>query len=115
MKKKATYRIRNRSEYNASLKKLGSLKILTDHSTLSRRRSTIDDHFAGQGLVSVIGRTTIVAGAWSQRPVFRFKKILGDRLQALQIYNQFKGLMLKSAILNRMRHLGIPSNVSIAG
>jgi hypothetical protein len=40
--------------------------------------------------------------------VFRFKTIFGDRLQTRQIDNQFKELMLKTALLNRMTHLGMP-------
>jgi hypothetical protein len=41
--------------------------------------------------------------------------IAGDRLQTRQIDNQFKGLMLKSAILNQMTHLGMPDSVKVTG
>jgi hypothetical protein len=51
----------------------------------------------------------------AETQVFRFKTIFGDRLQTRQIDNQFKELMLKSAILNRMTHLGMPDSVKIAG
>jgi hypothetical protein len=34
--------------------------------------------------------------------------VAGDRLQARQIDNQFKGLMLKSAVLNQMTHQECP-------
>jgi hypothetical protein len=47
--------------------------------------------------------------------VFRFKTIFGDRLQTCQIEHQFKELMLKSAILNRMTHLGMPDSVKVVG
>lgn len=39
--------------------------------------------------------------------------IAGDRLQTQQIDNQIKEVMLKSAILNQMTHLGIPDNVKV--
>jgi hypothetical protein len=44
-----------------------------------------------------------------------FKTIFGDRLQTRQVDNQFKELLLKSAIMNRMTHLGMPSSVKISG
>jgi hypothetical protein len=37
----------------------------------------------------------------------------GDRLQIRQIDSQFKELMLKSAILNQMTHLGMPDDVKV--
>jgi Transposase DDE domain len=46
---------------------------------------------------------------------FRFKTTFGDRLQTRQIDNQFNELMLKSAILNRMTHLGIADSVKVVG
>src|SRR5262249_2967998 len=51
----------------------------------------------------------------SETQVFRFKTIFGDRVQTCQIDNQFKELMLKSAILNRMTHLGMPDSVKVVG
>jgi hypothetical protein len=51
----------------------------------------------------------------AETQVFRFKTIFGDRLQTRQIDNQFKELMLKSAILNRMTHLGMPDSVKVVG
>src|SRR5262249_30274075 len=51
----------------------------------------------------------------AETQVCRFKTVFGDRLQTRQTDNQFKELMLKSAILNRMTHLGIPDSVKIAG
>src|ERR1051325_5889981 len=51
----------------------------------------------------------------AETTVFRFKTIFGDRLQTRQIDNQFKELMLKSAILNHMTHLGMPESVKVAG
>lgn len=50
---------------------------------------------------SGIGRATNIAGVWPQTHVFRFKTIFGDRAQTRRIDNQFKELILKSAILNR--------------
>jgi Transposase DDE domain len=38
----------------------------------------------------------------AETQVFRFKTIFGDRLQSRKIENQFKELLLKSAILNQM-------------
>jgi IS5 family transposase len=51
----------------------------------------------------------------AETQVFRFKTIFGDRLQTRQIDNQFKELMLKASILNRMTHLGMPDSVKIVG
>ena len=51
----------------------------------------------------------------AETQVFRFKTIFGDRLQTRQIDNQFKELILKSAILNRMTHLGMPDSVKVVG
>jgi len=51
----------------------------------------------------------------AETQVFRFKTIFGDRLQTRQIDNQFKELLLKSAILNRMTHLGMPESVKVTG
>jgi hypothetical protein len=51
----------------------------------------------------------------AETTVFRFKTIFGDRLQTRRIENQFKELLLKSAILNRMTHLGMPDTIKIAG
>jgi hypothetical protein len=67
------------------------------------------------GLKSGRERAPIIAGVWPQTTVFRFKTIFGDRLQTRQIDNQFKELMLKSASLNRMTHLGMPDSVKVAG
>lgn len=46
--------------------------------------------------------------------MFRFKTIFGDRLQARQLDNQFKELLLKSAILNRLTHLGMPDTIRLS-
>jgi IS5 family transposase len=51
----------------------------------------------------------------AETQVFRFKTIFGDRLQTRQIDNQFKELMLKTALLNRMAHLGMPDSVKVVG
>jgi hypothetical protein len=51
----------------------------------------------------------------AETTVFRFKTIFGDRLQSRQIENQFKELLLKSAILNQMTHLGMPDSVKVTG
>src|SRR5215813_3413934 len=51
----------------------------------------------------------------AETQVFRFKTIFGDRLQTRRIDNQFKELMLKGAILNRMTHLGMPDSVKVVG
>jgi hypothetical protein len=67
------------------------------------------------GASSGSARAIIIAGVWPQTQVFRFKTIFGDRLQTRQIDNQFKELMLKSAILNRMTHLGMPDSVRVNG
>ena len=50
----------------------------------------------------------------AETQVFRFKTILGDRLQTRQIFYQFKELLLKSAIL-KMTHLGMPDSVKVVG
>jgi len=51
----------------------------------------------------------------AETTVFRFKTIFGERLQTRQIDNQFKELMLKSAILNQMTHLGMPESFKVTG
>jgi DDE family transposase len=51
----------------------------------------------------------------AETQVFRFKTIFGDRLQTRRIDNQFKELLLKSAILNQMTHLGMPDSVKVTG
>lgn len=47
--------------------------------------------------------------------MFRFKTIFGDRLRTRTIKNQFKELLSKCAVLNRMTHLGMPESYVIAG
>jgi len=49
----------------------------------------------------------------AETQVLRFKTIFGDRLQTRRLDNQFKELLLKSAILNRMTHLGMPDSVKL--
>ena len=44
----------------------------------------------------------------AETQVFRFKTIFGDRVQTRKVENQFKELLLKSSLLNRMTHLGCP-------
>jgi hypothetical protein len=51
----------------------------------------------------------------AETQLFRFKTIFGDRLQTRQIDNQFIEVMLKSEILNRMTHLGMPDSVKVVG
>jgi hypothetical protein len=60
-------------------------------------------------------RAATIAGVWPQTQVLRFKTIFGDWLQTRQVDNQFKELLLKSAILNRMTYLGMPDSVKISG
>lgn len=47
--------------------------------------------------------------------MFRFKTIMGDRLSTRKIDNQFKELLLKTAILNRITHLGMPVTYKVTG
>ena len=49
----------------------------------------------------------------AETTMFRFKTIFGDRLQTRRIENQFKELLLKTAILNQMTHLGMPDTIKI--
>jgi hypothetical protein len=51
----------------------------------------------------------------AETTVFRFKTIFGDRLQTRRTDNQFKELLLKSSILNRMTHMGMPDSVKVTG
>ena len=51
----------------------------------------------------------------AETTMFRFKTIFGDRVQTRRIENQFKELLLKTAILNQMTHLGIPDSYYING
>jgi hypothetical protein len=45
--------------------------------------------------------------------MFRFKTIFGDRLHTRKIDNQFKELLVKCAVLNRMTHLGMPDSYEL--
>lgn len=49
----------------------------------------------------------------AETTMMRFKTIFGDRLQTRRIENQFKELLLKASILNRMTHLGMPDTFKI--
>lgn len=49
----------------------------------------------------------------AETTVFRFKTIFGDRLQTRNMDNQFKELLLKASILNRMTHLGMPISCKV--
>ena len=51
----------------------------------------------------------------AETTMFRFKTIFGDRVQTRRIENQFKELLLKTAILNQMTHLGMPDSYQVAG
>jgi hypothetical protein len=51
----------------------------------------------------------------AETTMFRFKTIFGDRLQTRQTDNQFKELLLKASILNRMTHLGMPDSTRVVG
>lgn len=51
----------------------------------------------------------------AETTMFRFKTIFGDRLQSRRAENQSKELLLKTAILNRMTHLGMPDTIKIEG
>lgn len=42
--------------------------------------------------------------------VFRFKTIFSDKLQSRKQENQFQEMIIKSAALNRMTHLGMPDS-----
>jgi hypothetical protein len=45
--------------------------------------------------------------------VFRFKMIFTDRLQSRKQENQFQEMIIKSACLNRMTHLGMPDSYKV--
>ncbi len=49
----------------------------------------------------------------AETTMMRFKAIFGERLQTRRIENQFKELLLKTAILNRMTHLGMPDTIKV--
>ena len=55
----------------------------------------------------------IINGGAETRKSWAFH--FGDRLKTRQIDDQFNELTLKSAILNRMTHLGMPGSVKVAG
>jgi hypothetical protein len=46
----------------------------------------------------------------AETTMFRYKTIFGDRVNARNIDNQFKELLVKCAVLNRMTHLGMPES-----
>lgn len=45
--------------------------------------------------------------------VFRFKTIFSDKLQSRKQENQFQEMIIKSAALNRMTHLGMPESYKV--
>src|SRR5689334_6869869 len=49
----------------------------------------------------------------AETTIFRFKTIFGDRMQTRKVENQFKELLLKSSLLNRMTHLGMPGSYKV--
>lgn len=49
----------------------------------------------------------------AETAMFRFKTIFTDRLQSRKQENQFQEMLLKSAILNRMTHLGMPASYKV--
>jgi|SRR5436190_325368 len=51
----------------------------------------------------------------AETTVFRFKTIFGDRVQTRKVENQFKELLLKISLLNRMTHLGMPESYKVTG
>jgi hypothetical protein len=46
----------------------------------------------------------------AETAMFRYKTIFGDKLQSRKQENQFQEMHIKSAILNRMTHLGMPES-----
>lgn len=51
----------------------------------------------------------------AETTVLRYKAVFTDRVQARETRNQFKELLLKCALLNRMTHLGRPDSYKVAG
>jgi hypothetical protein len=49
----------------------------------------------------------------AETTIFRFKTIFGDRVRTRVVENQFKELSLKTAILNRITHLGMPDSYKV--
>jgi hypothetical protein len=49
----------------------------------------------------------------AETTMFRFKTIVGDRLRTRKIDNQFKELLVKCAVLNRITHLGMPKSYKV--
>jgi hypothetical protein len=49
----------------------------------------------------------------AETTVFRYKLTFGERLQTRRVDNQFKEMLLKAAILNRITHLGMPKTVKV--
>lgn len=47
--------------------------------------------------------------------VFRYKSSFGERVQTRKVENQFKEMLLKCALLNRMTHLGMPVSEKVTG
>src|SRR5262245_18700709 len=81
---------------------------LSSHSIRSQRSSGVSQ-IVGKGLLP------ICTVAWPRLRSPASRLIFGDRLQTRQVDNQFKELLLKSVILNRITHLGMPDSVKVAG
>ena len=88
-----------------------------------RAKSGIEPHPRDENLRSIrkIGRkqwkknSNYHRRSLAENVMYRFKTIFGDRLRTRAIKNQFKELLLKCAVLNRMTHHGMPESVVIAG
>lgn len=51
----------------------------------------------------------------AETAMFRFKRIFSDKLQSRSIENEFKEMLIKCALLNRMTHLGKPESYKVTG
>lgn len=49
----------------------------------------------------------------AETAMFRFKTIFTDKLQSRKQENQFQEMIIKSAALNRMTHLGMPDSYKV--
>lgn len=51
----------------------------------------------------------------AETAMFRYKAIFGGSVRTRKVSNQFKELLLKCAVLNRMTHLGMPQTEKVTG
>jgi hypothetical protein len=104
MKKNPTYRIRNWSEYNASLKQRGSGAVWVSPEAVENWTT---DELTGEPSASPTYTDLAIETTATVQAIYG--------LAGRQTQGFIQSVFDKSAILNRMTHLGMPDSVKVAG